>query len=307
MSWLLNLIYVCVLLAASPWLLISAWRHGKYRQGWRAKFLGAVPSNSQRGPCVWFHAVSLGEVNLLATLLDEFCRQRPEITCYITTTTFTGYQAAVRRYPHHTVSYCPLDFSWAVRRAIRRIRPQMLVLVELELWPNLIAAVRDCGALVAVVNGRISPRSFRGYRRLGRLMGRWLQHIDLIGVQSDEYAQRFIHLGARSERVVVTGSLKFDGAPLQRENPLTRRLAKLAAVSTQDVIWVAGSTFPPEERLLISVFQRLADDYPRLRLFLVPRIPNVLMTSRNYCNRRNSPLPGELNLTTEMRLRLACC
>jgi 3-deoxy-D-manno-octulosonic-acid transferase len=273
MSWLLNLFYVGLLIALSPGLVWSAWRRGKYRQGWAAKFWGAVPYRTSAGPCIWLHAVSLGEVNLLSVLLDELIRRRPDLSFYITTTTMTGYQAACRRYPQHIVSYCPLDFSWAVNRAIRRIRPQLLVLAELELWPNMVRAVYRSGARVAVVNGRLSIRSFRGYRCLRPLIWRMLQQVDLLAVQTQDYAQRFAALGAPPDRLVVSGSLKYDGAPVDRNNRYTRQMAQLAGVQNSDRIWLAGSTCPPEEQLVISVFGRLAQDFPHLRLFLVPRHP----------------------------------
>ena len=110
-------------------------------------------------PCVWLHAVSLGEVSLIAPLVAEIERRHPDWQIAISTTTLTGYELATKRYAKHLVFYCPLDFSWAVRRAIARLRPTLLILVELELWPNLIAAARGAGVKIAVVNGRLSERS----------------------------------------------------------------------------------------------------------------------------------------------------
>jgi 3-deoxy-D-manno-octulosonic-acid transferase len=274
MGWLLNLAYLGLLFVCSPWLVYSAWRDGKYRHGWSAKFWGMVPASRDPANTIWLHAVSLGEVNLLSVLLDELSRREPRLQFYITTTTLTGYGAACRRYaPRHQVSYAPLDFTWAVRRALRHIRPRLLVLAELELWPNLISAAHDSGTRVAIVNGRLSERSWRGYRRLRPIMRRLVQKLDLIAVQTAEYARRFADLGARTDQLVVTGSMKFDGAPLDRGNRATRRLAELADVRETETIWLAGSTFPPEEQLLLSVFARLAVDWPELRLILVPRHP----------------------------------
>ena len=169
MAYLLNAIYVLLLVLAAPWFLFQATFRGKYREGFAAKFLGAVPQRQSHRPCIWFHAVSVGEVNLLGVLLKEAAQRRPDVECVISTTTMTGYALAKQKYPRHTVFYCPLDFSWAVRRAMRRIRPSLLVLAELELWPNLVRAAREHGARVAIVNGRLSERSFRGYRRVGAI------------------------------------------------------------------------------------------------------------------------------------------
>ena len=181
-------------------------RKGKYREGFAEKLLGLVPRRESDRPCLWFHAVSVGEVNLLGPLLAELARERPEWECVVSTTTMTGFALARKKYAGRSVFYCPLDFSWAVRRALARIRPSLLVLAELELWPNLIHLARKSGAKVAVVNGRLSPRSFRGYNRFRRLVAPLTAELDLIAAQNDEYAERFLALGAqvRPETVHVS-------------------------------------------------------------------------------------------------------
>ncbi len=274
MAYLLNAIYALLLVLAAPWILFQAAFRGKYREGFAAKFLGAVPRRQSRRNCIWFHAVSVGEVNLLGVLLKESALRRPDAECVISTTTMTGYSLAKQKYPRHTVFYCPLDFSWAVRRAMRRINPSLLVLAELELWPNLIRAARQHGARVAIVNGRLSERSFRGYRRLGRLLRPVLDKIDRIATQNDEYAERFRLLGVPQARVHTTGSLKFDGATADRANLLTQRLKKLAGFGDDDVVFLAGSTQSPEEQLALEAFQSLAATHPKLRLVIVPRHPH---------------------------------
>jgi 3-deoxy-D-manno-octulosonic-acid transferase len=148
-----------------------------------------------------------------------------------------------------------------------------LVLAELELWPNLIRLAHARGAKLAIVNGRLSERSFSGYRRIRTLMRRLLQRFDLIAAQTDVYARRFLALGARSDSVVSTGSLKFDGARTDRDNPATARLRALAGIAADDVVFLAGSTQEPEERVALDVFRRLNPENPRLRLILVPRHP----------------------------------
>ena len=271
---LLNIVYLTILAVTSPWLLFQAVRRGKYREGFAAKFLGAVPQRLSNRPCIWFHAVSVGEVNLLGVLLKEIARRQPNVECVVSATTMTGYSLAKQKYSHCTVFYCPLDFSWAVRRAMRRIRPSVLALAELELWPNLIMAAKECGARVAIVNGRLSQRSFRGYLRIRRLLRSTLAQIDLIAAQNDEYAGRFRKLGIASDRVHTTGSLKFDGATADRENPMTQRLAALAAFSKEDIVFLAGSTQSPEEQLALDAFKSLAAEHSNLKLVIVPRHPH---------------------------------
>lgn len=273
MGWLLNGVYLMVLIGAAPALIWRAMTQGKYQAGWKEKLFGLVPRRTSTRPCVWLHAVSLGEVNLLGVMLRQIEADRPDVECYITTTTLTGFQAAKRRYPQWIVSYCPLDFSWAVRAAVRRIRPQLLILAELELWPQMIDAVRQSGGRVAIVNGRLSPRSFRGYQRIRWFLQRVLRKVDRVLAQTDEYADRFIALGASADRVFVTGSLKYDGAQIDRRNPATLELARSLQLRPGEIVWLAGSTFDLEESIVLEAYRNLQADFPQLRLILVPRHP----------------------------------
>ncbi len=273
MAQLLNIAYLLVLLAASPWLIWQAIFSGKYREGWRAKFWGHVPERSGNSRCLWLHAVSVGEVNLLVPLIERWERRHPDWEVVISTTTRTGYQLAQKRFAPRTVFYCPLDFTWAVRRAMRAIRPDLLVLTELELWPNLIRAAKSSRAKVAVINGRLSEKSHRRYRLLGRIARRMLAPIDLVAAQNQEYAQRFLSLGISPAALHVTGSIKFDGARFERNNADTRRLAGLAQITETDIVFLAGSTQDPEEQLALAVYRELSPQFPQLRLILVPRHP----------------------------------
>jgi 3-deoxy-D-manno-octulosonic-acid transferase len=212
-------------------------------------------------------------VNLLATLLRELRASHPDWEFVVSTTSRTGYELARKKYADLTVFYCPLDFSWAVRTAMRRVRPTILVLAELELWPNLIAAAKEAGACVAIINGRLSDHSFPGYRRIRPLAARVLRQIDLIAAQNEESAKRFCALGMPPDRVHVTGSLKYDGAQTDRDNPRTAALRRLAGVADDDIVFLAGSTQEPEEQIAVDIFRRLAPQHPRMRLILVPRHP----------------------------------
>jgi 3-deoxy-D-manno-octulosonic-acid transferase len=304
MTLLLNIVYLLLLACLSPWLLLAAWRQGKYREGYAAKLLGLVPHRAGPRPCIWLHAVSVGEVNLLQTLLGRLEASYPDWDCVISTTTKTGYELACRKYAPRMVFYCPLDFSWAVRTALRRIRPDLLVLAELELWPNLMRAAKEHGAKLAIINGRLSERSFRGYRRIRYLLRSTLRCLDLVAAQNDEYAARFRALGVADAVLCVTGSVKFDGAQTNRDNPATQKLAHLAGVDPRDVVFLAGSTQDPEESLAIETYRTWKDTYPELRLILVPRHParcdelaRTLDNSRLSWQRRSrleadGPLPG---------------
>ena len=273
MRYVLNVVYLALILFASPWLVYAAIRKQKYRAGWSEKFFGRVLVRPGIRPCAWFHAVSVGEVNLLEPLLKKMAATQPHVECVISTTTKAGFELAQKKFAAYRVFYCPLDFSWAVSQALRRIRPDVLVLAELELWPNLILAASRAGVRVAVVNARLSARSFAGYRRLRWLTRRVLRVIDLVAAQTQEYADRFVKLGARPECVHVTGSVKFDGARTERNNPATLRLSQAAGFRPDDIVFLAGSTQAGEEQLALDTYRTLAADHPCLRLVLVPRHP----------------------------------
>src|SRR5262249_1021974 len=178
--------------------------------GWRQRLLGRVPRRAGNRRCLWFHAVSVGEVLQLEPLLEALSREERELEFVISTTTPTGFDVAQKRYPGCQIVYFPLDFSWAVNVALERTNPTAVALVELELWPNFIFAAARRNIPVVLVNGRISPRSFRGYLRIRRVMRTILHHLRVMALQSDDYAGRLIDLGADPARVHVTGSIKFD-------------------------------------------------------------------------------------------------
>ena len=271
MPCLLNMLYAALLTACSPLLLYRSIRTGKYREGWGEKFLGRAPHRIGDRPCVWFHAVSVGEVLLLRPVLKELARRRPGWEAVISTTTRTGLATARRIYPDLVTFYAPLDFSWATRRAVSRVRPTVLALVELELWPNLVQATKESGARVAIVNGRLSRRSHRGYRKLRGPLGPTLRRIDAVAAQNDEYADRFVDLGVPRSRVRVTGSVKFDGLEVDRSNPKTLALRKALGLAPTDLVFIAGSTMDGEEEAALSAYRKARVAHPQLRLILVPR------------------------------------
>ena len=254
MPFVLNAIYLALLVLVSPWLLYRASRTGRYRSGWSEKFLGDAPARLGDRPCVWFHAVSVGEVLLLKPLVGELARRRPGWEVVISTTTHTGLAVARRSFPEHLTFYAPLDFSWSARRALARVRPTVLALVELELWPNLVWAAKRAGAGVAIVNGRLSLRSHRGYRRLRRL--------DAVAAQTEEYAERFIDLGIPRQRVRVTGSVKYDGLESDRTNPKTLALRRGLGLSASEIVFVAGSTMEGEEAAALEAYRAARADHP---------------------------------------------
>ncbi len=189
---------------------------------------------------------------------------------------------AREKFPDVTTFYFPIDFSWAVARALRRIRPALLVLTELELWPNLLAAASRRDVPVAVINGRLSERSARNYGKAARLVRPMFSSLAAVVTQDEDYAARFIALGTAPHRVHVVGSLKFDNAVREaaiirdQRNEELQQLRKLIDLRAGDRLFVAGSTQEPEEAMAGRVYQALAGQFPdaRLRLVVVPRHPH---------------------------------
>jgi len=270
-SWLLNTVYIGLLLALSPVLLYRRVVLGKYRDGWAQKFLGRLPERTGERPCVWFHAVSVGEVLQLKHVLSKLRTSRPDTEFVISTTTSTGLEVARDSFPNDRVCYFPLDFSWSVRRAIDRVRPTAIVLVELEIWPNFIFAAHAAGVPLALINGRISERSYRGYRRIGWLMRRLLGCFQKLAVQNDTYANRLRGLGASVDQIETTGSIKFDGLETSRSNCRTAELRTAFDLADDELVFIAGSTQSPEEELALETYEQLRRTHPKLRLVLVPR------------------------------------
>jgi 3-deoxy-D-manno-octulosonic-acid transferase len=271
MPYLLNLLYLSCLVLLSPWLIFKLCATAKWRRNLWAKLVGRTPRRNQSRPCVWFHGVSLGEVLLLRQVVAQFRQERPEYEVVFSTTTLAGLEAAQKHFADLKVFCWPLDFSWAVKRALWTLRPELVVLAESEVWPNFVLAARRSGVKVAVINGRMSPRSFARYRKVAFLVGWLLRRVNLWAMQTEEYAAGIRGLGVPADRVEVTGSVKYDGVNLERNNPGTQGFRRLFAVHPGDLVWVAGSTQTPEEGIVLDAYQRLKGQFPSLRLILVPR------------------------------------
>ncbi|HKA05958.1 MAG TPA: 3-deoxy-D-manno-octulosonic acid transferase [Gemmataceae bacterium] len=274
-SLLLNLVYFILLVLISPWLLVRSIRTGRYRSYLREKILGPSEPIAVNGrPAIWFHGVSVGEIHLLRQVVRAFRERHPDWQVVISATTDTGLAEARKHFADLPVVPYPFDFSWAVRRAIRQISPRIIVLAESELWPSFLRAANRAQVLVAVINGRMSPRTFRRYSNFPGLARRLVfDRVALFAMQSENYARNLRALGVNPARVHVTGSVKYDGVAADRDNPKTRDLAQLLDITPSDLVWVAGSTHDPEERIVLNVFAHLRSQFGNLKLILVPRAP----------------------------------
>ena len=219
----------------------------------------------------WIHAVSVGEVNLIASLITSLEHRLPDWDFVISTTTRTGMQLAQQKHPELTKFYFPIDFSWAVRSALRRVQPDMIILAELELWPNLIAQCHHAQIPITIVNGRLSSKSYHGYQRFKFLVKPMFEKLSLVTAQTETYRKRFVDLGTPALHSFVTGSIKFDGACTPSNQPQQDSLKRQAGISDQDTVWVAGSTQAPEEEMVANIYQKLKRKHTSLRLVIVPR------------------------------------
>ncbi|MHC4625484.1 MAG: 3-deoxy-D-manno-octulosonic acid transferase [Planctomycetota bacterium] len=274
MRFVLDLLYLFAAVAYSPIVLYRAIRHNRYRRGWAQRFGRVMPRDPARN-CIWLHAVSVGEVNAAKSIIEQLNSRLADFEIVISTTTDTGFARASALFgDDYQVFYFPFDFSWVVRRAFGRLRPAVCLLMELEVWPNFVSTARRLNIPVAVVNGRISDKSYSGYRRIRPFVRSVFRKISLILAQTDEYALRFRELGAIAEHVVVTGSLKYDTAQVIDKVDGTDALGAQLNIGDER-LWVAGATGPDEERIILDVFARLteSDHFKDLRLVIVPRKP----------------------------------
>lgn len=338
MSLLLDALYLLALAVLSPWLVWRAVATGRYRRDLAAKLLGrvAVP-NPDRKPVAWFHGVSVGEIHLLATVVAAFRKRRPDWLVVVSSTTDTGLSEARKRFAELPVIAYSFDFSWAVGAALDAVRPSLVVLAEGEMWPNFLHAASRRKIPVAVVNARMSPRSFARLRRLAgparRLMFR---HVDAFAVQSPDYADRMRQLGVDAGKLTVTGSVKYDGATGDRDAPKARELRRVLGLSSgepastehtqraggvsppsesdapdasrlirganapRSLVWVAGSTHAPEEAIVLDVFARLRPRFPSLRLILVPRHPDRFAEVAQLVERSGLPFARRSQVTAPL-------
>lgn len=273
-----NLLYVIALIALSPLIAYRSFRHGRYRRGISQKLLGISRARGAalRGDAwktFWIHAVSVGEINLLPELVNRLKAGSSKTSVIISTTTDTGYDLACEQFGADRVIFAPLDFTWAVRRTMKHLKCNQLILAELELWPNLIAIATDMNIPVSIINGRLSERSSAGYQKWGRLLRSTFARLTAIGCQDQPTADRFVQCGADPANVYVTGSLKFDNAPQSRDTREVIERSDWSAVDPWHRVWCFGSTQEGEEKIAMDVYHRLRHNHPELRLILVPRHP----------------------------------
>jgi len=271
-----NLALLVVLVAGAPWWLFRMATTQKYREGLLER-LGMVPSRPRKQmarlgsehPLIWVHAVSVGEVLAVSRLVKTLDAALPDYLIVLSTTTRTGQALARERFGANRVFYCPLDLPWAVRAWLNALQPSLFILAETEFWPNLLSGCFCRKIPVAVVNARISDRSWPRYRRLRWLWRPFLSRLSRVLAQSQTDAERLKAIGCLPECVSVAGNLKFDVRTAEEAD--TTRLLKKSSAGLRLI--VAGSTLDGEEAALLQAWPRLLQADPQLAIVLAPRHP----------------------------------
>lgn len=301
MYLLYSLITLLALVALAPYFAYQALRHNKY-VGSLHQRLGALPVslNLDGDESIWVHAVSVGEVLAARSLIADLRRAYPRLRLFLSTTTLTGQQLARRSVAEvDGVFYCPFDWAFSVRRTLSRVKPRLFVMIETEIWPNLLRECRRRGVKTVLVNGRISYRSFPRYRLIRPFFRRVLDDIDRFCVQGDEAARRLVELGADPGRITVTGSLKFDALDVAAPPPGRgrQRVLRFFRLSPNRPVLVAGSTLKGEETAVVRAFNLLRTRGGNPLLVIAARQPERFVEVERLCRQeglstvRRSELP----------------
>ncbi len=286
MYLLYSLATFAVLVVLSPYFLYQALRHKKYLGSLQQR-LGYLPVslNLDGDESIWVHAVSVGEVLAARALVGELRRTYPRLRLFLSTTTRAGQELARRNVGEvDGVFYFPIDWMFSVRRTLDVVKPKLFVMIETEIWPNMLRECRRRGIRTVLVNGRISYRSFPRYRLVAPLFRRVLADIDRFCVQGEESADRLVRLGAAPDRITVTGSLKFDAlntSPTPGRGH--ERVLRFFRMSAGRPVLVAGSTLKGEETPIIRAFNRLRTRGATPLLVIAPRQPERFGDVERLC------------------------
>jgi 3-deoxy-D-manno-octulosonic-acid transferase len=310
---LYSLLLALVFVISLPWWAIQVLRLGKYRAGLKER-LGMTPervrvsfhathhATQARPNSIWIHAVSVGEVLAVSQLVAELRKADPERVVFVSTTTATGQTLARQRFGENHVFFMPLDFGFALRPYFTLLQPRLLILAETEFWPNLLRLSRKNRALVAIVNARISDRSFPRYRRFRWFFSRVLHDVDLFLTQTEEDAQRLREIGAAPERVQSSGNLKFD-VRSSGDSALAENLRLAIAKEKISPVITCGSTTDGEEEPLLQAFQEMAKEFPGAMMIVAPRHPERFDRVAGLIASQGLPLVRRSAWTPGSRLR----
>lgn len=272
MRWLANVCYSLAAVLYLPILIYQMLVQKKNRRGWRER-CGHIEPRTTSCPCIWIHGVSLGEINATRQLVSQLRQRLPQAEIVVSSTTDTGFARARALFPDLRVFRYPLDFSWTVSRTLHRIRPQMIILMELEVWFNLIMMAAAQGVQICVANGRLTARSSARFRWLGYFGRQMFSRLTWVGAQTDEIAGRFRMAGVCAARVQVVGSMKWDTAEVTDHIEGSAALAEALNLRADRALIVLGSSGPGEEQLVLASWEQLIQAGHDVALAVVPRKP----------------------------------
>lgn len=292
--WLFNFAYLWVACWIWPWFLYKAATTGKYRAG-LAQRMGKLPPRADSRPSIWVHAVSVGELLQVRPLLAALKEKHPGHDIVITYTTKTAAEIASRDFNDYYHCYSPVDLSWVVAKFFRVLRPELLILVELELWPNWLMHAKRTGVPVLLANGRISENSFGNYRRFKWLLQPAYDAIKVWAMQDDTYAERARVLSDDSgSKVEVAGNLKYDSLKGEPDSDRLSFFRNIFNLSDDKPVLVCGSTHPGEHEILVDMLPRL-----NCRCVIVPRHPERYESVRELLNKAGIPWVNRSDLSAE--------
>ncbi len=313
MRILYNILFTIGFFLAAPYYFMRMRRRGNWRRGFAQRF-GKYDTKLKQAitnrHVLWIHAVSVGEVNICTQLIRALEPRVPNLKIVVSTTTTTGMGELERKLPSHISKiYYPIDRRPYVARALGSVKPEAVVLVEAEIWPNFVTRARNQGIPVFLVNARLSDRSYRGYRRWGFLFRPLFRSLAGVGAQSEADAERLRKLGCRPGAIRVVGSLKYDAAQLDERRPIdVPAMLQQLGVTEQARVLVAGSTHAGEEAILAEQFARLKKKVTDLFMVIVPRhfergreagrdlqAQGVRFVYRSEVTARTVYLPGEVD------------
>lgn len=273
--FLYNLLGAIFLIVSAPFLIYKLFSYPDWRRALKEK-LGFVPRSPStchpQNPCIWIHAVSMGEVSAVHPLIRHLASLFPKSHFILTTSTASGQKLARAEVPEASVvSYAPLDLPWAVRRSLQRWHPDLLIIAETEIWPNLLRIAKEEGVKTMLANGRISTRSFRQYGRTRFFWAQVLDYFDILSMIRVQDGDRIIAIGANPVKVFVNGNCKYDQAIFNAEERFKQEMQDLISLQEKDLVFVAGSTHVGEEEIILRTFKQMRRYFPSLILIIVPR------------------------------------
>ncbi|MEW6357225.1 MAG: glycosyltransferase N-terminal domain-containing protein [Planctomycetota bacterium] len=287
MGILIDIAYLGLITALSPVLLYRMATREKYRAGFSQRF-GNVPCRVGGRKCIWVHAVSVGEAKIAGLLVKNLEKEFPDWDIVVSTTTNTGQEIARKELPGRIIFYYPLDFSWTTRRALRRIRPSCLILIELELWPNLLRHAAKAGIPVIVMNGRITEKGAARCRWVRRIAP-WVfsgESVRLFCVQNETYAGRLRDVGAPMDCIRTTGMMKYDAMNVEVGPQAQRRVRKMLGLGGEALVIVGASVYTDEIVSLAGIYREARRKFPNARLVLAPRHMEQLNEMRGGIERQ---------------------